>query len=42
MLEKIETILIKEKPEAVVVYGDTNSTVAGSLAAKKLHIKVFL
>lgn len=40
MLEKIETILIKEKPNAVVVYGDTNSTIAGALAAKKMHIKV--
>lgn len=40
MLEKIEEILVKEQPEWVLVYGDTNSTLAGSLAATKLHIKV--
>jgi len=40
MLEKIEKVIIKEKPNAVIIYGDTNSTIAGALAAKKLDIKV--
>lgn len=40
MLVGIEDILIKEEPDALLVYGDTNSTLAASLAAVKLHIPV--
>ena len=40
MLEEIEKLLITEKPDLLLVYGDTNSTIAGALAAKKIHIKV--
>lgn len=40
MLLEIEQLILSEKPDGVVVYGDTNSTIAGSLAAVKLHVPV--
>ena len=40
MLEAIENLVDKEEPDLLLVYGDTNSTLAGALAARKLHVPV--
>ena len=40
MISAIEDVLLIEKPNAIVLYGDTNSTLAGAMAASKIHIPV--
>ena len=40
MISGIEEILMQEKPQAIVLYGDTNSTLAGAIAASKIHVPV--
>lgn len=40
MIEEIEKVALKELPDWIIVYGDTNSTLAGAIVASKLHIKL--
>ena len=40
MIQKIEKVLLEKKPNAVIVYGDTNSTLATAIAASKIHIPI--
>ncbi len=40
MIEKIEEVVLREQPDWIMVYGDTNSTLAGAIVASKLHVKL--
>ena len=40
MIETVEKVLIEERPDWVLVYGDTDSTLAGGIAAAKLHLPI--
>ena len=41
MIEGMEKLILQENPDGIVIYGDTNSTIAAALAASKIHIPVF-